>query len=74
MRLDLPKDNAEASAVYDDLAATGVYDAKGAQRVGELRLVARVRSGGQRPGHVGERDAKRGRRPFDGQAGRDRLL
>jgi hypothetical protein len=74
MRLQLPKDDPKASAAYDDIPATSVHDTKGAQRLGELRLVARAWMFWQRPRHIGERNPKRVRRPFDRQRRRDRSL
>jgi hypothetical protein len=56
MRLELPKDDPQAAAAYDDLPGTGMHDAKGAQRFGELRLVARARMVWRRPCHLGERN------------------
>ena len=74
MGLDLPKDDPQAAAAYDDLPRSGTHDAKGAQRLGELRLVACARMLWRRPCHVGERNPKRVRRPFDRQAWCDRSL
>ena len=71
MRLDLPEDDLRRTAARDDLAGVRADDVEVVQRLRKLELVPRARILRQRPGHVGERDAKRVAGPWTGSARRD---